>query len=201
MNLNAKLKGIVLLIATVIGLNAQAGILVEPYLGLGFAGNGHYKEGTTRTDINYNLAPVAGLRAGYSKWNFTLGLDATYLKATLSNQYLTGNTINTIQDRKISKSQAGVFLAYNLSIPMRVWGTYYFTGSMDYNSSSEKYNSGTGYGFGGSYTGLPIVAINLEYRVIKYSEHTSAAGVTGGADCRLGEMLLSASVPFDFDIF
>jgi len=195
------MKGIIVLLAAVIGFSAQAGVLVEPYLGLGFGGNGHYKEGTTRTDINYSVAPVAGLRAGYSKWNFTLGLDATYLKATLSSQYLSSNTIITIKDKKVSKSQVGVFLGYNLPIPMRVWGTYYFTGSMDYDNSSEKYDSGSGYAFGTSYTGLPIVAINLEYRVIKYSQHTTAAGVTGGADCRLGEMLLSASVPFDFDIF
>lgn len=195
------MKGVILLLSAVIGFSVQAGVLVEPYLGLGFGGNGHYKVGSTRTDIDYNLSPVAGLRAGYSMWNINLGIDASYQKATLGGQSLSGNNIITIADKKISKSQIGIFLGYNLAIPMRVWGTYYFTGSMDYNSSNEAYNSGSGYAFGTSYTGLPIVAINLEYRVMKYDKHTTAAGVEGSADARLGEMLLSASVPFDFGIF
>lgn len=198
--MNKTIKGLILLMAAVIGLNAQAGILVEPYLGLGFGGDGHSKSGTVRTDFDYGVSPLAGLRAGYSLWNINLGLDASYQMATLEGQRLSGTNIISVADEDIKKSQVGVFLGYNLPVPMRVWATYYFMGSMKYDNDS-KYTSGSGYAFGTSYTGLPLVAINLEYRLVKYDESETAAGVTSNADARLGEMLLSVSVPFDFDVF
>ncbi len=200
MNTNKTLKGLILLVATIVGLNAQAGVLVEPYLGLGFGGNGHQKSGTVRTDFEYGVSPVAGLRAGYSLWDINLGLDASYQLATLSGQRLSGTSIIPSADEDVNKHQVGVFLGYNLPVPMRIWATYYFMGEISYDNDS-KFTSGSGYAFGASYTGYPLVAINLEYRLVKYDESESAAGVTSAADARLGEMLLSVSIPLNFELF
>ncbi len=198
--MNKTIKGLILLMAAVIGLNAQAGVLVEPYLGLGFGGDGHSKSGTVRTDFDYGVSPLAGLRAGYRLWDIDLGLDASYQMATLDGSRLSGTDLILTSEEDVKKSQVGVFFGYNLPIPMRVWATYYFMGSMKYDNDS-KYTSGSGYAFGSSYTGLPLVAINLEYRLVKYDEIESAAGVTSTGDARLGEMLLSVSVPFNFELF
>ena len=198
--MNKMKLGLIMLLTALFGLNAQAGVLVEPYLGISTFGNGKSKSGSTRTEYDYKLAPTAGLRLGYSMWGFKVGLDASYEKTTMESDTLSGTNIIPLADQDIDKSQAGIFVGYNLPVPMSVWFTYYLMGSATFENDS-KFTSGSGYSFGTSYTGLPLVAINFEYRNVKYDEFETAAGATSVADANLGEILLSASIPFDFEIF
>ncbi len=198
--MNKMKLGLIMLLTALFGLNAQAGVLVEPYLGISSMGNGKSKSGSTRTEYDYKLAPTAGLRAGYSMWGFKLGLDASYEKTTLESHTLSGTKIIPLADQDIDKSQVGVFLGYNLPVPMSVWFTYYFMGSATYENDS-KLTSGSGFAFGTSYTGFSLIALNFEYRNVKYDEFETAAGATSAADANLGEILLSVSVPFNFELF
>ncbi len=198
--MNKTKMGLITLLTALFCLNAQAGVLLEPYLGLGLAGDGKVKSGTTRTDMSYDIAPTAGFRAGYSMWGATLGLDASYQKLTLESSQLSGTNIIPLGETDVDKTQAGIFLGYTLPVPMRVWLSYYFMGNAKLENDN-KYTSGSGYAFGTSYTGFSMFAINLEYRNMKYDEFETAAGVTSTTDANLAEMLLSVSMPFDLELF
>lgn len=143
---NKTLKRLVVLMTALIGLSAQAGVLVEPYLGIATAGDGKSKSGSTRVEYDHDIAPTAGLRAGYSMWGAMLGLDASYQKTTVESQSLVSTSIIPYGESDIDKTQVGVFLGYNLPMPMRVWVSYYFMGEMKFENDS-KFTSGNGYAF------------------------------------------------------
>ena len=199
---NKTLKRLVVLMTALIGLSAQAGVLVEPYLGIATMGDGKVKPSvsSTRTDLEYKFAPTAGFRAGYSMWGAMVGIDASYQKTELQLERRIGSNITDLGDQDVDKSQAGIFVGYNLPMPMRVWATYYLMGSVKFDDDS-KYTSGNGYAFGASYTGLPLVALNFEYRNMEYSESETASGATSNTDVNLGELLFTVSMPFDLELF
>lgn len=168
---------------------SQAGILLEPFLG--YAIGSAEDASSPSTDYSYK-APTFGARVGYQQLGLMLGaeystasLDMDYEVSGLSGSF-TGNT----------KSQLGLFVGYNLPIMFRAWGTYYVSPTFEYSSGTEL--SGSGYGLGLGFTGLPLVSLNLEYRSYTYDEATSGSSTGSIADYTISEILLSVSLPLVF---
>ena len=157
---------------------AQAGLLLEPYLGYS---NGKIEQGSTSNDYK---GTQYGLRLGYSVLFFAIGLDYTAAKykddATPENDLEIGD--------------AGLFVAYKFPILLRAYATYVPSAKMDYGTSTTL-EDGTSTKLGLGFTGLPLVNINLEYQMAEYKEANSLTLVdkvetTGYA--------LTISAPFTF---
>ena len=97
----------------------------------------------------------------------------------------------------------------------RVWGTYFLKNKLEFDSSTATAASddsteitGKGFALGAGFTGLPFVALNLEYRSITYDEIKQRDGTKitlpysmGGSvvmnEIEAKDIVLSVSVPFD----
>jgi len=189
---------------------AQAGILIEPYLGYIFsADTKETGSGSGSFDYKYDYSGLNyGGRLGYSTFGLQVGLD--YNMA--SYDYETSNSTTKLKDA-YDFNAFGAFVGFKFPVLLRVWGTYYFNAELKdkdsgsggvYTPSGSKFN-GNGFGLGAGFTGLPFVNINLEYRSFTYDEGTTSAGVklnlpdttNGVGKHSASEMILSLSVPFD----
>jgi len=209
-----KNKIISALFLTSLSFSSFAGFLVDPYIGFKFgskdqtvknlgAANGTYED----KDSGYAI----GSRLGYSFLGLMGGLDFNVGSITdKADSSPAGITVSGEDD--YSTKQVGLFLGYELPILFRFWGTYYFTNEWEAKSSNtvtgtdkgDTY-SGSGFGLGVGFTGLPIVSINLEYKKSTFDEFKD--GVTGAktsypsnfsSEVEASEIFLSVSAPFDF---
>ncbi len=185
-------KSLLLLISLFIFSNtAQAGVLVEPYLGFGI-GSGD------RGNIDYDYTtPQFGARLGYSFLGLMGGID--YSLATSFDIDAENTTTGVNSSTSYKKNQFGIFVGYELPILLRAWGTYYVNASLEDDIAPISDYSGSGYALGVGFTGLPFVSLNLEYRSFSYDEvETSGSTSTLSPSFDLNEILLSVSLPLDF---
>ena len=174
-------KLFILLVATGVLLSnqsAQAGLLIEPYLGYT---NGEAKQGSTTNDYK---GTQYGLRLGYSVVFFALGLDYTGAKYT--------DDSNPSNDLEIG--DVGLFLAYKFPVLFRAYATYVPSAKMDYGTST-KLEGATTTKLGLGFTGFPIVNVNLEYQMGTYKE---ADSVTLVNKIETTSYALVLSAPFVF---
>ena len=171
-----------LLLGLLISNTAQAGFLIEPYVGYSFAGD--FDLGSVNNSDFDGL--TLGGRLGYQSWGFIFGLD-------YSLQALTFEDKSTNSENDSDKSQFGLFVGYDLPILFRAWATYFLSSTIEPDNGGDV-ESGNGYGFGFGYTGLPFVSLNLEYRKISYGE---AAGASLSEDADAKEILFSVSLPLN----
>mgnify|MGYP001488633932 CR=1 FL=1 len=188
-----KFKTLAISISTVLLLgisnNAKAGIFVDPYLGYNV---GWLTEsvtvGSTTVDVDYaDTGIIYGGRAGLKTLGFMFGLDysmGSALKATPVASLVSGYTTTTV---KYDVSYMGAFVGYELPFLLRAWLTYHFDVGMDVEGSSTPIEgSSTTVGVG--FTGLPLVSLNAEYRMVSLDNDT--------LDYKA--LLLSVSLPFSF---
>ena len=169
---------------------AQAGVLVEPYLGFSIAGDGESTISTVNYDFSYSSVTYGG-RLGYSFLGLMGGLD--YSMQSFKADVDAGGT-ETKKD--VDKSQLGLFVGYDFPILLRAWATYFLSAKADF--TDYEFKSGGGYALGVGFTGLPFVSINLEYRDLEYDKFEWATTHTYDKKASLSEILLSVSAPFDF---
>ena len=169
---------------------AVAGFSVEPYLG--------YGRGTLDSSLDTDFSFVAaGARVGYGMLGFTGGLDIF--------KSLTGSFEDDQNDKgDYDVISASVFASYTFPILLRVYAgyTFHYENELDYDSplfqTSETEGDG-GYYLGVGYTGLPFVAVNLEYRVNDFDKQTFENGSSSDlSDTDDSFFMLSVSLPFDF---
>lgn len=184
-----------LLVALCFAFGANAGLLVEPYVGYQISGfETDYTVSGTTTELAYVTNGVnLGARLGYSYLLFMAGIDYSY--GTLSNDLDTGSI--TIED--IDATRFGIFAGVELPILARAWATYYV--NANYEAGSDEYK-GTGYGLGVGFTGLPFVSLNLEYRALTFDEIVGDTGTTKLPtstydEYTASEIFLSVSLPLD----
>lgn len=175
-----KLLSLVLLLSTA---PAQAGVLVEPLIGLNF---NHKLESDIDTK---GLGGAWGGRLGYQNYGFQLGLD-----------YLSSSTDMDESDFKNNfKSQDwAAFVGFEFPILVRVYAGYIFSSTGEVNTKSfgkAKLKGGTGTKIGIGFTGLPFVDINIEYRRGTYDDVK-----VGGAkvdDTDFSATMISLSLPLN----
>ncbi len=158
-------------------LNASAALYLDPYLS--YALSGGYERGTTDEDAS---GIFLGLRGGYSMLGLAFGLE--YM--------MSDGEIDTNPTADTSHASMGVFVAYELPILLRFYGTYFFADAMDAETTSTTEFEGTGLKLGVGYTGLPFVSINFEYYTATYDENQNGS-INPDAD--YNTMMLGVSMP------
>ncbi|MBH48855.1 MAG: hypothetical protein CME71_11870 [Halobacteriovorax sp.] len=177
--------------------SAQAGLLVEPYVGINLASGENGASPKTEYD---QTAPFLGARLGYQTFGFMFGLDYTKgMEGDFETKF--GSTTSTVDS---AQSTMGAFIGYNLPVMFRVWGAYYFDTTLEQKSGTGTGDeiSGSGLGLGAGFTGLPFVSVNIEYRMMTMDEFKDkATGVTstlsGTSEIDYNQILLSVSLPLD----
>jgi hypothetical protein len=148
---------------------AQASLLVEPLVGFNFNAKMGDEKGS---------GAAFGGRLGYQNIGLQLGVD--YLRSTLD---LTG--IN----EDVKATEWAGFIGYKFPMFFRVYAAYIF--SAEAEISNYKRNEGSGTKIGASFTGLPFVSLNLDYRRGTYEK-------LNGANDKVdfSALLFSVSLPF-----
>lgn len=173
------MKKLLTVFAVIIGFSsfAQAGIMIEPYLG--------YEMGTTKNSNGKMDGSQYGLRLAYKAPVFFWGgLDATmgsltYKPDGASNSDLKRTTIY------------GVF-GVDFPILLRAWVGYGASNQLKGDSTTMK---GSAYKVGVGFTGLPFVSVNLEYLNEK---HDDVDGANLNPAFQNDTYVVSVSLPWNF---
>lgn len=199
---------------------SHAGFLIDPFLNYSFSDEAEQDiktTGATTVTSKYDIggSPELGLRLGYSLLGFQAGLSHGFSISDSDTEYTQSN--QTFRYKyETSSSNTGLFLGYEFPILLRVYGTYFFssklefTKDMDNDSEDDKDDefTGKGFGLGAQYTGLPFLAIGLEFKSLKYDEffnksnsqtynYPRTSGSTTTEELKRNQILLTLSVPFD----
>lgn len=156
--MKATFRAMALFLALVaFGPQAQAGLHLEPFLGYwtGKVDIGGTEEDLKGTDL--------GARVGYSM-PLGLAVGAEYSQSNLELDDFTPTV-------KLEPTNLGAFVAYEFPILVRAYASYIFSSKGDYSVGSTSVDvEGSGVRIGVGFTGLPFVAINLEYVSLKHDE-------------------------------
>ncbi len=182
----SSIRILLLAVLTTLTINqtAQAGILLEPYIGYV---SGESKQTTTAKYTGTAL----GARVGYTfLFGFAAGIDYT-----LSNL-----TDDSTPSSELSSSNLGLFVAYKLPILFRAYATYVPSPILSSKSSgtTNTLKSGNTLKLGVGYTGLPFVNLNFEYQTGTYSEvESGGATFPFSPNLTTSAFAISISAPFD----
>ena len=173
-----KLRLLVGLMCLGLGSQAFAGLLIDPYVGIGqvkttfdFAGNDSDDSGSSQS---------IGSRLGYSFILLSAGVDFEMVKGDSDGD-------------DVTMTNTSLFVGVDLPILLRFWGEYFINSSFDIDGNDSDFEFKDGYGLGVGFTGLPFVSINLEVSALNYD--IELAGIEG--DFTAGQTLLSVSLPLD----
>lgn len=193
------LRGITLAAFLTISTTAQAGLMLEPYLG--------YQ--TTAVDAKFktldldaggaNQGVGFGLRAGYSLIMAWFALD--YMMVP-NGKFKPANEL-VMSEADYSRSDLWLTAGIDLPVLLRFWGGYGLMNTATFKDSSgdSKLTGGSHMKFGLGFTGLPLVSLNLEYLMHEHKKIDAGGTETSTSDIyktfKESGMLLSVSVPFD----
>ena len=152
---------------------AQAGILIEPYVGSGTSITTGESGGTEIPTSGDTVSGSSmGARLGYGMLGFHAGID--YDMITFDGE---------------KQTNTGVFVSYKLPIMLRVYAAQVLSAT---NNDGEKVDGLTATKIGIGFTSLPFVNLNLEYSIQKIS-------VSDPIEMSLNTRVIgfSASLPFD----
>lgn len=183
------MKKNILAILSIFGLmmtsSVSQALYIEPYVGAIVSGSGDLTAlgSTTEFDVSGN---GMGLKLGWSLAGLAFGVD---YQSTSAKTEVTGATA---QDVKVTN--IGAFVDFDPPvIPFHVYGTYIMKSTADDDTSTDANGSGLKVGVG--FTGLPFVAINLDYTTLKYDESTPAAAAPFEQNVKV--MMASVSLPLN----
>ena len=160
------------------GASAQAGIILDPYLG--YAVSGSTSSGSTVTGNDM------GVRVGFNNLGFGLGLDAT-----LAGSY---KYENSGVSNSMTPAHMGVFVSYAFPVLVRAYGTYFVNSKV---SDSTTTVTGNGTKIGVQFTGLPFIAVGVEMYTMNYTD-LEISGIKGSASGSETQTRLAISAPFYF---
>lgn len=157
---------------------SQASLLVEPLIG--------YNLATKIGDENGGSGRAFGGRLGYQNLGLQLGVD--YLNSTVE--------VDDVKD--FNTNDFAAFVGYKFPVLLRVYAGYIFSSSGEFTlaGSKRKVEEGSGQKFGVSFTGLPFVNINFEYRTLSYDKVNNATVTGNSGDYQ--SYLVSLSLPLNF---
>jgi hypothetical protein len=158
--------------------HSKASLLIEPLIG--------YNLASKISDENGGGGRAFGGRLGYQNLGLQLGVD--YLNSTME--------IDDVKDFAVNDYAA--FVGYKFPILLRIYAGYIFSsaGEGTVASVKRKYEEGSGQKFGMSFTGIPFVNINFEYRTLTYDKVGGSAPTGNGGDFQ--SYLVSLSLPLNF---
>lgn len=173
-----KLKRLVLVGCLFFGVQGHAGLLIEPYLGVGTVASTAdvLEDGVNVEDPDDETARSLGSKIGYSFLLLSAGIDYEMLGSG--------------QD-KITNTSA--FVGFELPILLRFWGEYVLSSNFKDDDDLD-IDFKNGYGLGVGFTGLPLVSLNLEVQTLNYEYQTGGYNI----DLGLAVTTFSVSFPLDF---
>lgn len=173
---------------------ANASLLIEPQLGYIVSGKQSDWNGLEmkHTGPQYGArlgAQYLGLMGGFAYFHSSYKLDASAFGVTISE--------------KQKQDDLGVFLGYSAPVLLRVWVAYYFSSKMTATETTTgfghegDYYKGKTTEFGLGLTPLPLVSLNLIYRMTSFDKINTAAGEASlSPKYEPKEIVLAVSVPF-----
>lgn len=183
---------LIVLFGTLTSVSAHAGIYLEPYVGYAIgksSGSVNATPGGQSTIDSSSKGAVFGGKLGYSVLGLALGFDYSRFNSKDKD-----NTLGT-ESSSVSTDMGG-FIQYTLPIMFKVSATYIFKSSNVADDDSK--STGKGFKIGVGFTGLPFVAINLDYISIKQNEASAPGFTLDSVDVKSTATMLSISVPFNF---
>ena len=186
--------GLLALLGAVLFFSVQshASILLEPHLGYNVSGGQSNYNGTK---YDYTGAQL-GARLGMQHLGVMGGFDFTHSNYTV-NQTVLASQVKTTVDTK--ENDYGVFLGYNAPILVRGWVGYYF--STKATDGSNNYTKGKTTELGLGFTPLPLLSLNIMYRMTSYDTLYTAsnnASSTLSPNYEPKEIVLGVSLPVTF---
>lgn len=172
-----KLKLVIALMATCLSVQSFAGLLIDPYLGMGQAKT----TSDLATDGDSDGFTSFGSRLGYSFILVSAGIDYQMVKSESD-----GDDVNV--------TNTSFFVGVDLPILLRAWAEYQISSDYDLDGSNLDVEFKDGYSVGVGFTGLPLVSLNLELAVTNYEID---AGVLGTLDYSAASTMFSVSLPLD----
>ncbi len=187
------------LLTTLIPMSSQAGFLLEPYVNYTL-GSGDTTSSSTTIDYSTN-GPELGARLGFTMLGLMGGIDAA--KGTVSNERK--SPTSTLED-EYSRTRVGVFAGYDAPILVRGYVAYHFVNTLSdqentgYTAKNAEYK-GSALEFGLGFTPLPLLSVNVGYRINTFDEYISPTDVTtslnGASEISINEIFFGVSLPLD----
>lgn len=188
------MKTYLLALALFVAPTAQAGILIEPYIG--------YESGKTTVETSTpafnsvftNTGTVLGGRFGYTfPILFWAGLDYSL---TTGGKGKSDNPL--VNDNTYTRSNLYLVAGFDFPILVRAWFGYGITNEASATSSgtTSKISGGQNSKLGVGFTGLPFVSINLEAFFHKPNK-SDGNDLAAGESYNDAGFVLGASLPFD----
>lgn len=177
-----KVRILLALVATMVASSAQAGFMIDPYIGIG--------QTKTELDVagdneNTSSDTYFGSRVGYSFILVSAGIDYQITKGEDSD----GDDANL--------NSLSAFVGVDLPILFRFWAEYFLSSSFDSDTDGVDFTFKDGYSVGIGFTGLPFVSINLELQAMNYEAEFDNFP-NNEFDLTVGSTILSVSLPLDF---
>jgi hypothetical protein len=169
--------------------NANASFLIEPHLGYNVSG-GVAAWNTVKYDYT---SPQYGARLGVQFLGLMGGLDYTHSSFTLNAT----NVLLQKSSADYTQNELGLFVGYNAPILVRAWVGYYFSNKMTSVANTNNYYKGKTTELGVGFTPLPLISVNLMYRMLSFDTYHSAADSTLSPTYSPSEIVLGVSVPFN----
>ncbi|RLA61856.1 MAG: hypothetical protein DRQ89_10585 [Epsilonproteobacteria bacterium] len=179
---------------------AQAGFLIEPYVGYGFGitGEDPNVEASRDTEVTYNGFD-AGMRIGFRMSNFTFGVDGDYMSEKADYELSTGTAHPERQKYNFGAFAGLIFGEWSFRATWYWDSTWKFKSddlisfnpgmkeNISYKTTGEAFGLGIGWQF------MEYFALNIDYRMFFYSELDGATVEKFNP----GEIVLSFGFPFD----
>lgn len=171
------MKKMVLILCLSFGLSVQAGILLEPFVGMTF-------NGEIDADLDNKVTGTEmGARVAWQTLGFFVGAD--YRMSDLEIDY------DNLGESDFNMSRLSAIVGYDFPILLRAWAGLTIQGSGDGDGSDVSDASGSLLGVG--YKGLPFLSVNFEMVNYKFSDVEGSSNDLEGS-----HYLLSLSFPLTF---
>jgi hypothetical protein len=162
-----------------IAAQANAGFLVEPYVGVG--------QSISALDLATGADPE-------DESESTTSLGARLGYGILGTLYA-GVDYEMISINSDTSSDLSVFVGIDLPILLRVWAEYFVSSDFEVNQTGvTNFDFDNGYGAGVGFTFLPLVSLNLEVKQLNYTARIGGID----ADIATAQYLATVSLPLDF---
>lgn len=171
-----KLRLLMAMMALFITVQSQAGLLIDPYIGIG-----QVKNTSDLAAVDGDSASITGIgsRLGYSFLLFSAGIDYEMVKTESDGD-------------DVSITNMSAFVGVDFPILVRAWAEYFVSSKFDSDSNVD-FSFKDGYGVGVGFTGLPLVSINLELDFLNYDIDAVGTDIPFST----ASTLLSVSFPID----
>ncbi|MGZ3808652.1 MAG: outer membrane beta-barrel protein [Bacteriovorax sp.] len=188
-------NGLLIIAYFLTAISASANVLIEPHLGYNLSGGQkNYNYSGFNVTTKYT-GPQYGARVGYSFHGLMAG--GAYTHSTFDLKATASGVTNTSKEKQ---DDLGIFIGYSAPVLLRAWATYYFSSKMTETEGPSKgdWNKGHTTELGIGFTPMPLVSLNLMYRMVSFDKQ-SVSGVETAMSPKYEptELVLGMSIPFN----